>query len=174
MIRALPTSKVCLLLSHPSGDRSHTTSWYVRITRRALRSGGRRRDLLVLAFPLCLALRAAIAAAEEGALSVEHVTLVHESLSGSEWLNIQSQLLLGLVVVHQDGTAEDNKTVRRSVSIKLQLLSRRRDSRLHRRHGLLRLDTRGLRELVIEETHDLVDGVLGRDSKCNHGRTITK
>jgi hypothetical protein len=41
--------------SHPSGDRSHTTSWYVRVIRRAFRGGSLRRGFLVLALALCRA-----------------------------------------------------------------------------------------------------------------------
>ena len=51
------------------------------------------------------------------------LTLVHFVLDWSEWLDVEGDPLFGLVVVHQNLSAEDQQTVSWDVFIQLQLFS---------------------------------------------------
>jgi hypothetical protein len=107
--------------------------------------------------------------------SVERVlALVLENVNGLEGLDINHNFFLWLSVFHHDDSAENAKTVLRSIFVQLELFFARGDSRLDRLTGLTRLNVVGTCQFLTEHGTDLLDGFLGRDVQSHKWSTISK
>jgi hypothetical protein len=97
-------------------------------------------------------------------VSVEGVlALVLENVNGLEGLDINHNFFLGLSVFHHDDSAENAKTVLRSIFVQLQLFSARGDSGLDRLTSLTTLNVVGSGKFLGKHGTDLLDGFLGRE-----------
>ena len=98
---------------------------------------------------------------------------VAEYIDGSERFEGNLDLLLGVAVLHQNDSAEDDETVGRDVLVKLQLLSSRSDGRNDGLACLTRLDGLGSSQFLRQELHMLIQWVARRNVQRHKRSSIS-